>query len=381
MNESEIKIIADRVLEELRRNSKTIKQLQNITSISDADLFEIDGGRNVSFMQIREHILKNIPVTQGEILLTKGLNDYSELDSYGNFSSLGRWAVYQGKKPNLIGFLDVYRSWGGTIVQDLVSFMTSNGISSTAMDNTTRMVRSKRSAEDIQWSDWTPYQASFIGCNRAGGGSLFVDDYMAPSLTDFKNSVIRNAVSWSGTILENASIQQNSASENNPENIVFVKSENRFAYKLDEMYVDNWHGRDKYLTDERKLTNNYFVSLIGETWVADTENGLSKLSQRFYNVKSVRDISEGTIDAQNYFGDASEFLNAVRYGRLIMSDGIMMHSLKCDYNHDGISNVELLFIKGVSVIGKQIEYMHIFLTIIRGNVWSDSSVTKITIGG
>lgn len=192
----------------------------------------------------------------------------------------------------------------------------------------------------------------------------------------------KQVVSWSGTILDNASIQQNSASENNPENIVFVKSENRFAYKLDGIYVDNWHGRDKYLTDERKLTNNYFVSLIGETWVADTENVLSKLSQRFYNVKSVRDISEGAIDAQNYFGDASEFLDAVRYGRLIMSsDGFMLHSLKCEYIPDGMSNVELVFIKGVSVISKQIEFVHVFLSIIRCSIWSDSGVTKITIGG
>lgn len=314
---------------------------------------------------------------KGSILLSKGTNDYTELDSYNSINHLGLYFLYRQVEPALVGFLKIYWTWGGTIVQELESFKMS-GVA-TAMQHTTIMVRWKYTTGS--WSEWKSYQKSFIGSDKILGGN-WTDEDVAPSLKEFNEAVNTKVVRWSGKFVDDAEILSNSYPEGEPANIVFVKSASRFAYLgTDGKYFDNWTGRDDYFTGNA-ITHNYFLSLYGDTWVFDKVTGISQLAQRIYYIPGdVRTLNIGTIDPQGVFGNASDLINAIAHNMIIMSGNVMLQVVKYDYNPQAQSIIELYYVKGISVVQKNIEYLHINLTILRGNTWTDCNSTQILVGG
>lgn len=218
-----------------------------------------------------------------KIFLTKGNNDYTELDSYNSINHLGLYFLYRQQEPALIGILKIYWTWGNTIVQELDSFKMSG--SASAMEYTTRMCRWKYTSGS--WSEWESYQKSFIGSNKIVNGN-WTDEDVAPSLKEFlKETAHKKIIEWSGEVIDDdIQIEDKSVVNVTPSEIFFSSKLNMFVVYRSDKYYTSWINKDdtsgnngqSYFTDEKGFTKNIFKALDGSLWVATSEDTIEKVS-------------------------------------------------------------------------------------------------------
>lgn len=135
----------------------------------------------------------------GRINLTKGTNDYSELDNYNDPTKAGKYTIYS-PDGRMIGFLNLYCAWMSYIVQELESFKTQTD--ATSLYYPTRYVRSKLISSG-SWTAWVPLQKFFIGENEQIG-----DKYTVPSMEMFKE--LSNRIDESGGIVVDSALSTTS---------------------------------------------------------------------------------------------------------------------------------------------------------------------------
>lgn len=218
-----------------------------------------------------------------KIILTKGINDYTELDYYNTLAHLGLYLLYRQQEPALVGFLKVYWTWGGTIVQELESFKMSGTAS--AMEHTTIMVRWKYTTGS--WSEWESYQNSFIGSDKILNGN-WTDEDVAPSLKEFlKETAHKKIIEWSGEVIDDdIKIEDKSVVNVTPSEIFFSSKLNMFVVYRSDKYYTSWINKDdttgnngqSYFTDEKGFTKNIFKTLDGSLWIATSENTIENVS-------------------------------------------------------------------------------------------------------
>lgn len=255
---------------------------------------------------------------KGVIILTKGTNDYSELDAYNNFSDLGLYIVCRNNSDYIVGRLNIYASWGLSIVQELESFKMSG--SGTSISHTTKMTRAIPFNGD-SWSEWKSYQNSFIGSDKVSS-TAWTEEDVAPSVKEFNNS--KKFVQWSGEIIEGG-LTLNSFDGENPADIVYLSNKERFAYRAEGKYYDNWNNRSRFLEDQT-VKDNFFVGLDGLLYVK-AETGIVVMPNTVYSVPG--DITalitgNDTATITSILGDGRRFIEAVEANRLIKSKQIII---------------------------------------------------------
>lgn len=280
-----------------------------------------------------------------KIILTRGTNDYSELDAYNSYGHLGMYIVCRNTDAFIIGKLSIYASWGGTIVQELESFKMSG--TGTAIHNTTRMTRTKWS--DDTWTEWKSYQSSFIGSDKVSAGGWTEED-VAPSVKEFKAWASHmKVVEWSGIMVSDVNISlaplPSEAIYINPPtaaDIFFDDVKKSFCVLYDEVYyVITSLSQDFQETIggsaedwSVKLKKNYFRGLNNTTWVAVSDTEISPLVDNIFimpgNIKPFLDkIDRGeypslSSDEIRALCGGKSFFEAVETHKIIMSaDGVV----------------------------------------------------------
>lgn len=275
----------------------------------------------------------------------------------------------------------------GNLINDLaivVNDNNTNGIQ-LGIKQTYKSVASMNEATSPVDYEGNPLKkGNLVIINSDDGDANKVYSFNKPGwqfVTKAFDSLSNDVVEWSGIFVENANILQQSYNDNNPENIVFVNSEKRFVYKTPSgLYYDNWIGRDRY--NKNNMTpRNYFISITGETFVVNSNLGLSVLPQRFFNLPGdVKSLPAGIIqNPESVFGNAADILEAVRLNKLIMSGPINLQIIKFEYDVSQMSIIEFVYIKK-NVSLQNINYAIVTLMIGRGNIWSDCSITQIETG-
>lgn len=155
----------------------------------------------------------------------------------------------------------------------------------TAMQHTTIMVRWKYTSGS--WSEWEPYQKSFIGSNKIVNGN-WTDEDVAPSLKEFlKETAHKKIIEWSGEVIDDdIQIEDKSVVNVTPSEIFFSSKLNMFVVYRSDKYYTSWINKDdttgnngqSYFTDEKGFTKNIFKALDGSLWVATSEDTVEKVS-------------------------------------------------------------------------------------------------------
>lgn len=279
-----------------------------------------------------------------KIILTRGTNDYSELDAYNSYGHLGLYIVCRNTDAYIIGKLSIYASWDGTIVQELESFKMSG--TGTAIHNTTRMTRAKWS--DDTWTEWKSYQNSFIGSDKVSADGWTEED-VAPSVKEFKAWASHTKVlDWSGIIVSDVDIILTP-----PPLEIYINpptAADIFFDNIKKSFCFIWEGKYYVITSfsadfqetiglsasdwSVKLKKNYFRGLNNTTWVAVSDTEISPLVDNIYimpgNIKPFLDkIDRGeypslSSDEIRALCGGKRFFEAVETHKIIMSaDGVV----------------------------------------------------------
>lgn len=310
----------------------------------------------------------------GVITLTKDINDYSELDRYSDYGSLGKWAVYHIKQPNLVGYLNVLKSFGGTIVQELESFKTLTD--ATTMFASTKMIRSK-GISDPSWGAWKTYQSSFIGNN-----GNFDEENSVPNMKMFNEAIkYKEVAEWSGIVINAGVVSENSVDESDPSNIAFAQDKGRFIYRKGSTYYDNWLTRSKYVDDNGNITNNIFKTAFNTYYIATSSNAIEKLPERRYELNGdIKELETGMpVDIEDYLGSVSEFCNAVKNNYTITSGGLILQVFNVEYNGSVPSNVSMFVIYNGDLTARTLKYKTINVQVVNGATFGDRTVAEYTL--
>lgn len=295
----------------------------------------------------------------GRIDLTRGTNDYSELDSYSEPDKAGKYTVY-ASDGRMIGFLNLYCAWKSYVVQELESFKTEG--EETSLQYPTRYIRSK-TISGGSWTEWTPLQKSFIGENKHIG-----DEYTVPSMKMFKE--LNNKTGWA-TFEFNSSLD---GSENIPDGlssedvvtsdkIYFSPKYGLFFYKNDSgQYYNNWNGANNYnKTDESDLFNPhkkkakdgvYFIDGERKQYTYTKDTGLlptgsasliTKVNAKYDDSGSFAATAEKLLAADYFFAKINFKVSNGKYVRVFFNG-----DLKAD---EGASALPITLV-GMSIQGK-----------------------------
>lgn len=330
---------------------KKIKESNLIGGTGEGDVYPVTSTKAI-FNEKNENLdsllFKLLSSSLKTINLTKGTNDYSELDNYNSYNHLGIYLLYRIQEPVLIGRLNVYASWGGTIVQELESFKLSTN--NTAIFNTTKMVRYKYN-DDNSWSEWKPYQSSFIGSSNVDSG-IWSEEEAAPSLKEFREAFnISNVLEWSGIIVSGVNISISPL----PSEAIYINPPTAADIFFDDvkksfcvLYEGTYYVITSLSSDfqetignsaanwSAKLKKNYFKGLNNITWVAVSDNEIKPIIDSIYimpsNIKTILDRldrgeypSISSSEVKTLCG-GKRFFDAVESNKLIMSaDGIVFN--------------------------------------------------------
>lgn len=198
----------------------------------------------------------------GIIILTKAINDYSELDAYNNVQQAGKYVVFDSL-GKMIGFLNLYSTWSTYLVQELESFKTQSD--ATALYYPTRYFRSKPLSSD-SWSAWMPFQRSFLGENPAFG-----DDNTAPTMAMFKSlsqnkERLYESVGFSKQLEAEETVQPPGGVpvDGDSSNVFYHKGKAAFVIKNNDKYYTEWNNAQLWNGDNYKArTGVYFIQSDG----------------------------------------------------------------------------------------------------------------------
>ncbi len=126
----EIQSIVSAVLSSLQTNSKTIEQLTPVTMLSDSDVFEIAGGRKVSYKVLKDLI---ISLTTSKLDILKTLINKNELDSVSITTT------------DCEASLNIYT--GAKIITTTIPISTTNNVGMMSADDKVKLNAAYDSAE------------------------------------------------------------------------------------------------------------------------------------------------------------------------------------------------------------------------------------------
>lgn len=275
MTAEELQSIISQVLSAIQTNSKSIEQLTRVTSLADTDLFEVSGGKSVSFEVLKEKI-KILSTAEVEQLKAAVAN--AQLESVWVSATPAGATIFVASKGKIVsapiplcldtdgdthaGLMSpVYLDW-------LRKARTDN---KTALDGLTNLRDSRGKPNGLATLDENgKVPDAQTGRGLPGGVAPLGENGMVPSM--YLPMVLDDVVEFAKAVTGSLDVVTDSSA--NPAvagRVIYCPDMKRFVWESDTTpatYFANWTGADTFGT----LTQTGRLPLAGKIYIDTSSN-------------------------------------------------------------------------------------------------------------
>lgn len=329
MTSEEKQEIISAILSSIRTNSKTITQLTPVTELADADSFEIDGGRRVTYGVLKELIAELFNIDTDDLLAAIALKNLQSVSitaaestatititNAGGTSISCSVPVATDEKSGIItAAMKVKIDSAYSNAQSAATLAgTAKGIADAASETAASALAkananeialaSKANTSDVNTALALKANTSDVEtalalkANASDVTTALAGKADKSDLNDVKDVLNFNSVIESATILPN-SIAKNSTDEG--VEIVYVKSAKQFAAKYNDAYYSNW--LDRLLFSDGQS----FVPHSGKAFICTSTDVLYHWSTTEEDLTPIgRDFTDDIDDVVEYLSDLAD---------------------------------------------------------------------------